>query len=509
MKVLKKLITRARIAVLLLVTQIVIIVPLFNRILLLLPVIAIISYAISILIVLFLIKKNEAAVYKVTWILVVMGLPISGGILYLLFGNKRPAKKVAAKMEKHALVTGALRTESSTSVPQSIPDERMAVLAKYIQQSSAYPAYANTQTKYYPMGDVKFEDMLTELRTAEKFIFLEYFIISKGHMWNQILEILTEKAKTGVDVRLIVDDLGSISLFTRRYVAKLRESGIKVVRFNPIKPRVSLFMNYRNHRKILVVDGHTAFTGGINIADEYIGLDDYLGVWKDNGIRLKGEAVWSFTLMFIETWEVFCLPDEKITDYTAYKNTQTKKIESDGAIIPFGDSPLGKERLAENIYIDILSQAKHYAYIFTPYLIISEKMIYALQMAARRGVDVRIVTPGIADKKVVFRLTRSYYSYMHEAGIKVYEYSPGFLHAKGFVCDDEIAVVGTINLDYRSLYLHFECAALLYGSTTVKDVKDDVLATIAESREVLPVPKKRMFWNGLLDAVLHLFAPLL
>jgi len=311
-----------------------------------------------------------------------------------------------------------------------------------------------------------------------------------------------------VDVRVVFDDIGSLGYFNTKYVKELNEKGIKIMRFNPLIPLISPFMNNRNHRKIMVIDGHTGFNGGINISDEYINLVPHWGIWKDTGLLLKGNAVWSFTLMFIETWNAFCKKDdERISDYSLYKPASGETYQTDGLVIPYGDSPLGSERLGENIYIDILNQAVRYVYIFSPYLIISDKMIYAMNMAAKRGVDVRIVTPGVPDKAIVHRVTRSHYGYLLEAGVRIYEYSPGFLHAKSFVCDDEIAVVGSINLDYRSLYLHFECATLLYKSDTIAEIKDDALKTIAESREI--VPGRKRFHQELIDAVLHLVAPMM
>ncbi|MCL2420367.1 MAG: cardiolipin synthase [Defluviitaleaceae bacterium] len=361
----------------------------------------------------------------------------------------------------------------------------------------------------YRFGEAMFEDMLAALSQAEKFIFMEYFIIKESGMWDRLLEVLVRKAGGGVDVRLIVDDLGSHRLFTRSYVAKLQSQGIKVLRFNPMVPFLLLFMNNRDHRKITVIDGHTAFNGGINIADEYINQKKPFGVWKDTGVRLQGDAVWSFTLMFIEMWDTFCVTCERINDHLAYKHIPAETVETESFVLPYGDTPLGHERLGENVYVDMLNQAEQYVYIFSPYLIISEKMINTLQMTAKRGVDVRLITPGIPDKKMVHRLARSYYRCLLEAGVRIYEYTPGFLHAKSFVCDDEIAVVGTINLDYRSLYLHFECATLLYQSDVIQDIKDDALQTIAESREVKLDGKGRWIWDEMLDAVLHLFAPLM
>jgi len=504
-----KLVTKTRITVLLIVAQFVIVARLINLLLEVFPIVTIGIYLLSILMVLWLVVKNEAAAYKVIWIIVIIALPVSGAILYLMFGINHPARRVGGHVREHAVVAKLLDGDDVIPPEQLDVGTRATGLIQYIRRVSSYHHYENTESTYYPLGDHMFEAMLEELEKAEKFIFMEYFIISKSKMWDEILEILLRKAKAGVDVRIIFDDLGSLGLFKTTYVNELRLQGIKIMRFNPIVPFISPFMNNRNHRKILVIDGHIGFNGGINISDEYINLIPHWGVWKDTGVMLKGDAVWSFTLMFIETWNAFCKKaDERVTDYEQYRLAKAGESRpTDGLIIPYGDSPLESERLGENVYIDILNQAQRYVYIFSPYLIISEKMIYAMQMAAKRGVDVRIVTPGTPDKWIVHRVTRSYYHYLLDAGVRIYEYSPGFIHAKSFVCDDEIAVVGSINLDYRSLYLHFECATLLYKSSTIMDIKADVDRTIAESHEILP--SKPRFYNKLFDAVLHLFAPLM
>ena len=504
-----RLVTKTRITILLIVAQVIVMAILINRILTVFPLISIAIYLISILMVLWLVKKNETAAYKVVWIIAIIALPISGVILYLMFGLNHPARRVGAHVKEHAVVAKLLDADDAAPYEQLGVNPRAAGIMKYIRQTSSYHHYENTETKYYPLGEGMYAAMLEELDKAEKFIFMEYFIISKSRMWDGILEVLERKAAQGVDVRLIFDDLGSLGLFNTAYVTQLRAKGIKIMRFNPIVPFISPFMNNRNHRKIMVIDGHTGFNGGINISDEYINLVPHWGVWKDTGVMLKGDAVWSFTLMFIETWNAFSKKaDERIHDYEQFRLARAGEgRQTDGLVIPFGDSPLESERLGENIYIDMLNQARRYVYIFSPYLIISEKMIYAMQMAARRGVDVRIVTPGTPDNWIVHRVTRSYYAYLLEAGVKIYEYTPGFLHAKSFVCDDEIAVVGSINLDYRSLYLHFECATLLYKSDTIADMKADADKTISESQEILPA--KRRFRQELFDAILHLFAPLM
>jgi len=505
-----QIVTKTTVAIALIIAQALLIAHILNRLVYIFPVIALASYLASILIVLLLVKRDETASYKMVWIIVIVTLPVGGAILYLVFGNNLTTRRMSSHVKEHALVAKLLDSDNIPPEVQLKDCFRMSGLTNYIQRVSSYHPYGNTDVTYYPLGELMFEDMLAELRKAEKFILMEYFIISnKSQMWNRMLEILLEKAVAGVDVRLIFDDIGSLGLFNAKYVSFLRSKGLKVMRFNPIVPFISPFMNNRNHRKILVIDGHTGFNGGINIDDQYINLNDFLGKWKDTGVRLKGEAVWSFTLMFIETWNTFSKKENaRITDYMAYKGPEWGQMHK-GIVCPYGDTPLTTERMGENIYIDILAKAQKYVYIFSPYLIISEKMIYALQMAAKRGVDVKIVTPGTPDNWVVHRLTRSYYRYLLNVGVRIYEYTPGFLHAKSFVCDDEIAVVGSINLDYRSLYLHFECATLLYGCDVIAEIKEDALGTIAQSKEIVQKRRKRMFFQELFDAVLHLLAPLM
>ena len=503
MEIMRKLFTKLNITVILIAIQVVVYIILINRFVDFLPFVTVVSYLSSILIVLWLVKKDESAALRISWILVVLVLPIMGAILYMIFGNSFLSRKIKTRLAKES-------AETTKHLPPScdLHDSRTESILKYISRAASYPAYENTETKYYPLGNLMFDDMLAELSNAKKFIFMEYFIIEEGQMWDKILEILLKKAEEGVDVRLIFDDLVSQLLFTSTFTSKLRTQNIKTVRFNPISPLFRPVMNNRDHRKLLLIDGHTGFTGAVNIVDDSIYPSQRFGIWKDTGVRLRGDAVWSFTLLFLEIWNGFCKPDEQLRNYAAYKNTVT--YPTDGIVLPYGDSPFLSERIGENVYIDILNQAKTYVYIFTPFLIISEKMIYALQMAAKRGVDVRIVLPGKYDWKraVVQRVSRSYYKYLHKVGIKIYENPTGYLHAKSFVCDDKIAVVGTINLDYRSLYLHLECATLLYKTSTIYCIKQDNLNTIAESNEIL-FDGKRRIGRYFLDAIIHLFAPAL
>jgi len=506
----KKISLRLWVTLLLIAVQVALVASLVSLAILRFPAITYVGFGVSFVVFLYILRTDGESAYKITWIIVVLSLPLIGGILYWLCGKDHLIRRrIVAHVEEHALIAKLLDKDEVLLLENQVECERMYSLMRYVRQYSSYHPYENTPAKYYPFGELMFEDMLTALERAEKFIFLEFFIIEESGMWNNILEVLERKAAQGVEVRLIVDDFGSQRLFTSKYIKALRAKNILVLRFNPIVPLLLVFMNHRDHRKILVVDGKSAFVGGVNIADEYINKNDRLGVWKDTGLKLTGDGVWSFTLMFIEMWDTFCKACERIDDHSMYRQVFAEDFNADGFVLPYGDSPLDEQRLAENIYIDILAQARNYVYIFTPYLIISEKMIHALQMAARRGVDVRIIMPGIPDKKLIFRLSRSYYTCLLEAGVRIFEYTPGFLHAKTFVCDDETAVVGTINLDYRSLYLHFECATLLYGSDIVKSIKEDAIDTIAQCREVDIQSLKKPSSTGMLDAVLHLFSPLL
>jgi cardiolipin synthase len=494
----------------LLAVQIVLIIVLLGRVANFVPIFTIASYMVSVIVVLMLIKQNKPSAYKVIWIIVIVALPIVGGILYLLYRNnfftERARKRTRQEQKK---ISGLLQ---GVDPPTKRPDcARMDSLINYTQNISSYPPYENTQTIYYPFGKHMLPNLLDDLNSATNYIYMQYFIIDESNMWDSILEILERKAKNeGVDVRLIIDDLGSFILFSSKYAKYIESKGIKVLRFNRMRPFLSMFMNHRDHRKFTVIDGHTAYTGGINIADRSLDKDPkrFPG-FKDTKLRLHGPAAWSFTLMFIERWNTFGKPERHIEDYEAHKYIFDQAPKSDGLVLPFGDSPLENERIGENIFIDILNQAKNYVHIFTPYLVLSEKMIYAMQMAAKRGVDVTIITSSIEKNKVVHRLSRSYYKDLIDYGVRIFEYSPGYFHAKGFVSDDKIAVVGSINLDYRSLYLHFECAVLLHKTSSIAAIIQDAQETIAKSRQVTQESTKRKFGGELIDSILHLFAPLM
>ena len=464
---------------------------------------------VSIGILLYLIRKDENSAYKIAWMILIMGIPLFGGILYVMIGNKKPGKRLAVKM-------AAVKAEMKDSMAQNqwilkeiqAQDPTAAGNIRYIGEFGPYPVWKNTEVAYYPLGEQMFSAMLEDLKKAEHYIFLEYFIIQEGLMWDWILEILEQKVKEGVDVRLIYDDVGCVSLLPFHYAGMMEEKGIKCLAFNRFIPVVSLVMNNRDHRKIMVIDGHTAYNGGINLADEYINKKLRFGHWKDTGVRIHGDAVFNFTLMFLEVWNAFKVPD---LDYSIFRPRRwhEEPFEGDGYVAPYADTPLDNEALGENVYINILNQAKDYVYIATPYLLISDEMENALCLAAKRGVDVRILMPGIPDKPTVFFMAKSYYPPLLKAGVQIYEYTPGFVHAKSYVCDDRIATVGTINMDFRSLYLHFECGTFLYGCKAVLDVKKDMEECFPQCHQVSLGDCRQGLIGNLLTSVLRVLAPLM
>ena len=462
--------------------------------------------AAAVLMALFITWRDDNPAYKMAWILLICILPVLGVTMYAFFGNKRPSRGLKRKMDPmEKKRKEVLRQEDDLS---GMTSRRLSDTIRYVADKGPYPAWTGTQNKYYPLGDDAYPDMLKDLETAERFIFLEYFIISEGEMWDSIFRILKKKAAEGLDVRVIYDDIGSMNLLPRHFVRELKGAGIKVLAFNPMKPFISLVYNNRDHRKILVIDGHIAYSGGFNIADEYINRIVRFGHWKDSGIRLQGHAVWNFTVMFLNMWNALVPTEEDYGRFRPHAGHR-EAFGTDGIVQPYSDSPLDDETVGENVYLEILNQAEDYVYIFTPYLIIDNEMKTALVLAAKRGVDVRIVTPAIPDKKIVFRLTRSYYEPLIKSGVKIYEYTPGFIHAKSFVCDDRVAVVGTINMDYRSLFLHFECGTLLVGCSSVYDLKKDCLETFEKSREIHHEDCRRTFFGLLYDAVLRMLSPLM
>lgn len=509
MKILRFLFSRMVIVGLMIVVQVAVFLFLLIKFAHYSAIVSMIGTIISALVVLWIINKSDNPAYKLAWIIPILIFNIAGGVLYLILGNKQPSKKMRLRLE-HIHKRTSKFLQQNKEVLEEVKKENKTVCGhvNYINKASGYPMYKNTEVKYYKVGEDNYKDLIEELKKAKKYIFMEYFIIEEGKMWNSILEILEQKAKEGLDVRLMYDDVGCVSLLPYGYDKIMEKKGIKCIAFNPFKPLLSLAMNNRDHRKITVIDGHTGFTGGINLADEYINEKVRFGHWKDTGVMLKGQGVWNLTIMFLEMWNSNRQTDE---DFSIYKPEvhQLETTVSDGFVQPYGDSPLDEEVVGENVYLNIINSAKDYIYIFTPYLIIDNEMMTALCLAAKKGVDVKIVTPGIPDKKTVFKLTRSYYPQLLEAGVKIYEYTPGFIHAKVFICDDEIATVGTINMDYRSLYLHFECGVYLYKCKCINDIKKDALDTFSKSREFSKADIKEGRRNSLWQAILRVFAPLM
>ena len=459
--------------------------------------------ALSILIVLYLVRKDENSAYKIGWIVLIGLLPLLGGALYLAFGNKAPAKYLRERMQK---VEQAHQTELAQPEGQTDAlDISSRNLSRYVAKFGPYPAWKDTAAHYFSCGEEMYPQLLADLEKAEKFIFLEFFILRSGKMWDGEEQILRRKAAQGVDVRLIYDDFGSLLGLPSDFVIRMEKAHIRCIPFNPVVPLVSLVMNHRDHRKIVVVDGNVAYTGGVNLADEYINAEQRFGYWKDAAIRLEGAAVWNFTVMFLNAWNAF-RPQE--TDYTAFAPTRLPAVQ-DGVVQPYADSPLDEEPLAETVYLDILSQAQRYVYIYTPYLAVGEEMLDALKNAAKRGVDVRLILPGIPDKKLVFRLSRSYYLPLLRAGVRIYEFTPGFLHAKCYVSDDRVAVVGSINMDYRSLFLHFECGTLLFHNSQIAALRKDVERTLLQCREIMRSDCRTNLPGTALDSVLRLLSPLM
>ena len=461
----------------------------------------------SILMVLNIINRSKHLSQDLIWLVMVMVSPVLGSVIYLMIGaNLFVSRTYRSIMEEEAKAKEYFKQDEETMQDFSDDAPNMRGQVRYISESAGYPIYRNTGFDYYPSGEAGLPAMLDALEKAEKFIFIEYFIIEEGLMWNAILEILRKKVKEGVEVRVIYDDFGSMTTLDADYSEKLEKEGIKCVSFNRLNPVLNVIVNHRDHRKIMVIDGKVAFSGGINLADEYINKITRFGYWKDNVFKVEGNAVWSYTVIFLTNWNALRHEDN---DYSVFKAEYIDDEVFDGYIAPYGETPLDEENTSQNIYLNVINQANDYVYIYTPYLVIDTDMINSLILAAKRGVDVRIITPGIPDKKIVWGVTRSYYDQLMEGGVKIYEYTPGFIHGKVFVADDIVATVGTINLDYRSLYLHFEIGTYLYDSSCIMDIKKDVLDTLDASHKITAEEANRNIIGKILVSLVKLFAPLL
>ena len=516
-------------------------------------------FTISMVIYLFNIPMDSSA--KLTWMLLISLFPLPGAALLAFTQGNFGHRLLQYGVEQNIEATRDALPQPE-GVLETLEQERTGTedLVRYLNRSGCFPAYDDSEVTYYPSGEAKFAALLEELQKAERFIYMEYFIIEEGYMWGRVLEILTEKVRQGVEVRVLYDGMCEMFQLPPGYWKLLEQQGIRAKPFAEIRPIVSSHYNYRDHRKILVIDGRVAFTGGVNLADEYINRVERFGHWKDTALRIRGSAAQSFTLMFLQMWNVgegekqrrreaesgprgrheaptgadaavaalqrdvrflkevvesgvetgSAAGEAPGGDYARIHTGGDAALRPSGIVVPYCDCPLDGEKVGETVYMDVLYRATDYVHIMTPYLILDGELQAALRYAAERGVDVKIILPGVPDKKMAYALAKSHYRDLLRAGVKLYEYTPGFVHAKVFVSDDEKAVVGTINLDYRSLYHHFECAAYLHRTDCIPAIEQDFQATLAQCREVTPESiKNEKLYYRVMGSILKFVAPLM
>lgn len=505
---LRLIFSRFFIIVLLILMQIGILLSAYNFFTDFIPHINMLLTVFSIVMIFYLFNSDMDSSAKLTWLGIIMIFPIPGTILLFLTQNDFSNHAIRKRIEYLVNSTKKLLPYDKSLIENyNLRNSGTDDLCRYVNRTGCFPVYSNTETEYFPSGETKFAAVLEELEKAEHFIFMEYFIIDEGYMWGKTLEILKRKAEQGVEVRVMYDGMCEMSTLTHDYPKRMAKLGIKCKAFAPISPFLSTHYNYRDHRKILVVDGKTAFSGGINFADEYINKKERFGHWKDAALMIKGKAVQSFTLMFLQMWNI----DEKELEWKKWLDfsDDCKKYNKNGYVMPYADCPLDDDKVGENVYMDILNRATSYVHIMTPYLILDDSLENSIKFAAERGIDVRIILPGIPDKKMAYALAKNHYKELIKSGVKIYEYTPGFVHSKIFVCDNEKAVVGTINLDYRSLYHHFECAVYMYQTDCIQSVEVDFQQTLGMCRRVTPETIKReKIYYKIAGQVLKLIAPL-
>lgn len=462
----------------------------------------------ALVLVLLIYGRHQLAAFKMPWIILILTFPILGLCLFLLFGHKGATKKMRKRFEEiDPKLLVEIRQDKAVMDELEKRDFAVANQCRYIYDYGKYPVYHNTEVTFYAEASDGFEAQLAELKQAQKFIFMEYHAIEEAQSFSRLKDVLADRAANGVEVRILYDDMGSVGFIDPGFIKRMNEIGVQCRIFNPITPVLNFFINNRDHRKITVIDGKVGFTGGYNLADEYFNITHPYGYWKDTGIKLVGEAVESLTVMFLEMWNAM---KETDTAYDQYLRKYPAVSGEPGFIQLYADSPLDNEPTGENVYLNLIKTAKHKLYVATPYLIISDDMERELVLAAKRGVDVRVITPGIPDKKLIYKITRSYYAGLVRGGVRIYEYTPGFLHEKQVLCDDKTATVGTINFDYRSLYHHFENGAFLYDCAAIKDIETDFEKTLEASNEVTSQYKEgRKTVLRVTQCILRLFAPLL
>ena len=471
----------------------------------------------AVALVLAIYSMNKTSSLKTPWIILMLASPILGVGLYLIVGLNVPTIRMRRRYERidaallPKLTEGKYGEQAKKNIEAlRMTDPHLANIADYLTRKSGYPPYRNTDVVYYKDASEGIEAQKEEMRKAKSFIFLEYHAIEAGESWYELEEILKEKVRQGVEVRVFYDDAGSIGFVNMDFAKRLRASGIRCRVFNPFMPGLNMFLNNRDHRKITVIDGVVGFTGGYNLADEYFNVKSPYGLWKDTGIKITGEAVRNLTVAFLENWNAVKSGDEDDMNVEKYLPETEYSAGENGIVQPYADTPLDKEQVGEETYISMINAATEYCYFVTPYLILTDEMIHAIGLAAKRGVDVRIITPGIPDKRVVYSLTRSYYRSLVRNGVRIYEWSPGFCHCKMCIIDDKAAICGTINLDYRSLYHHFENSCLYVGCKAVADTKRDFETMFEQSTEVTEkYTSGRYSFLRLGHLILRLFAPLL
>jgi cardiolipin synthase len=456
--------------------------------------------------IIYIVYKRQNPSYKIIWIILLMFMPVTGFVVYMLWGNNKTPKTIKKRIkEEQKQSKNSLPTDKT--IYENIEDDNRRKEAKYIYNVSKYPTYNSNEITYFESGEKCFKEILEDLKNAKEYILIEFFIISKSKMWEEIYEILKQKTKEKIKIYLIYDSLGSLLKKPRHFNEQLKKLNIEYIKFNPPTPLIRSFINYRDHRKIIVIDGKIAYTGGINIGDEYINVNSKLGYWKDSCARIKGEAIKSFIEMFFKQWN---LCSKTRIDYGKYIEKIEQNHSNKGYIIPYADTPHNKKNPAQNTYINIINNAKKYIYIMTPYLILDNETNQALINASLTGIDVKIITPSIPDKKLVNACTKSFYGQLLESGIKIYEYKPGFIHSKIILSDDTVATIGTTNFDFRSFYLNYECGIWIHNTNEELKIKQDFINTIQESNEIkLEKWKKRKLNKKIQEAILRLISPLL
>lgn len=466
---------------------------------------------VAVIIIVYLLNIQQNSSFKLMWIIIIIATPIIG-VPFYFFVKLQPGTRLIGER-----INALIAEEEGLLLPDKDTVNRLMIdagqeygLFKYLYEEGNYPVHENTGVKYFPSGEDKFEEMVTQLEKAEHFIFLEYFIVERGEMWDTILNILIRKAQSGVEVRFLYDGTCMMSLLPKNYPKLMQSKGIKCKVFSPMKPFLTTHQNNRDHRKILVIDGHTGFTGGVNLADEYINKKKRFGYWKDSAVMLQGSAVNNLTLMFLQMWNIDSKEEEIFYRYMYKPTPPDVGMRFGGYVAPYGDSPFDDEEVGKKVYLDILNRANEYVHIMTPYLILDEEMSNALIFAAQRGIDVKLILPHIPDKKYAYFLARTHYPELIRRGVKIYEYTPGFVHAKNFTCDDEKAVVGSINLDFRSLYLHFECAVYFWKNAVVRDVEQDFQDTLMKCQRItLKNCREYNIIGRICGRALRLIAPLM